>query len=95
MSEEKIFRICKVCNIEKEISEFRCRQCIKCIIAKQAAKNKKCEYYKEYYIKNRQRILEHQNELYHNVYKIETLDKHGGIKLKAGRPRKYNLEKNV
>ncbi len=98
MSEEKPFRlckICKICNIEKESTEVRGRQCLKCIIKKQAEKNKQSEYYKEYYKKNRERILEHQNELYHSVYKLEKLQQNGGVKLKAGRTPKYNLNKNI
>ena len=60
---KKIYKICK--SSENRISEKRL-QCDKCRRLKYPVKN---DYYKNYYLENKDKILINQYDLYHNKYK--------------------------
>ena len=63
---ENIIKICKICkSAENRISEKRL-QCDKCRRLKYPVKD---DYYKNYYLNHKDKILENQYDLYHNKYK--------------------------
>ena len=80
-------RICKICLIEKEKSEFRpnLKTCYKC----QYQKNK--TYLQAYYQKNKETCVKRAIAVYHHKKEIGKLD--GGLitKGKIGRPVLYNI----
>lgn len=82
-------RICKICNTEKDLNEYRpnCLQCRKCMSKKQNERAKQKNYFKNYYLEHRDKLLEHQKELYKNNYKIKRL----GDSAPVGRPKKCIL----
>ena len=90
MSEENTlenFKMCRICEQNKPSDKFganshQCRQCL-------YIKNK--EYHIKYYENNRDRLKNHQLDLYHVIYKKE---KENDPNKKprgrpTGRPRKY------
>ena len=59
-------KICKICKCsETKFSENR-QQCDKCRRLKYPVKD---DYYKNYYLNHKDKILENQYDLYHNKYK--------------------------
>ena len=62
---ENIIKICKICkSSENRFSENRL-QCDKCRRLKYSMK----DYFKSYYLENKDKILLNQYDLYHNKYK--------------------------
>jgi len=83
LKNQKKFRTCKVCNIEKECP-WRRRTCAECIY-----KSKK-DYFLKYYQENGDTIRANANLAYVYIKGREN-DPPKEINTKRGRPRKYQL----
>ena len=59
----KIKKICKICNSSDELFKKNRRVCNKCLY-KQKNKQHEQQYFKQYYINNRDKLLEKQAEQY-------------------------------
>jgi len=62
-------KMCKTCGLTENKFQPNRKECIKCKSKKNNALYKNQNYFKEYYINNREKMLEHQNELYNTKYK--------------------------
>ena len=63
---ENIIKICKICkSSENRFSEKR----LQCDLCRRKRYPVKTDYYKNYYLDHKDKIIENQYDLYHNKYK--------------------------
>ena len=61
-------KICKICKCTSEEQTFGVNR-LQCNLCRQKIYKLNKEYFKDYYVKNKEKILLNQYDLYHNKYK--------------------------